>query len=82
MEAWEDACHTAFAMLLVADASRVVLRPKHWRVSLADLVAEVDRVARSAVEHQPLAVHERASLREQGVHGDTLAPPDDTIYHR
>jgi hypothetical protein len=75
-KASEDACRTAFAMLLVADASRVVLRPKHWHVSLPDLVAEVNRLSRSVVEHQPLPVHERPSLREQGVLGDTLAPVD------
>ena len=34
----ENACRRAMASLLIADPSRVVLRPTHWNISPDDLV--------------------------------------------
>ena len=37
-EASEDVCCTAMTKLFCADASNIVLRPKHWNVSLPALL--------------------------------------------
>ena len=38
---------------------RVLLRPKHWKVPIADLVADIGRILDPAVTFQHLPVHER-----------------------
>jgi len=58
----EDACCTAIATLLFEDAKNVVLRPKHWLVTLDTLMQGLHTIIAAedqAVLHQPLAVHVR-----------------------
>ena len=60
----EDACRTAFASLLLTNASEVVLRPAHWKVSIDDLVAGLPHVDPLS---QALPVHVAGRNRNAGV---------------
>ena len=77
--ATDEACHTAFATLLCRDASQVVLRPKHWKIPLGDLMAEVNGIMLR--EDQALLVHTRSRLG--GAIGDamTAADRDEAVSH-
>ena len=59
----KKACRNALAQLLMSSASLVVLRPKHWQISVADLVRGLPGVG---AEHQALPVYVRARDREAG----------------
>jgi len=78
-EASEDVCCTAMAKLFCADASNIVLRPKHWNVSLPALLeglCEVMDFGGAGVAHQPLAVHVRPA--GGGEMGAAMTPEQKT----
>ena len=52
----EQACVKAFAILLCLDPSQVLLRPKHWMISIDELVAEVNGILHRDREDQALPV--------------------------
>ena len=63
-EASEKACRHAMAQLLVSDASRVVLRPRHWDIAPSALVAGLPGVG---AKHQALPAHVAARSSEASV---------------
>ena len=68
-EADDNSCRRVFAILLVRDASRVVLRPAHWRCTVAELVADIGAILQR--QQQPLAVpHSRTGRSSQTVNPD------------
>ena len=76
-EADEAACESAVALLLLRNPSDVVLRPKHWKVSIADLVRDMPAPkGRSGDEHQALPVHVRTKSEHAGDVGAAMAPED------
>jgi len=63
-EASEDACCSAMARLFCDDPSNIVLRPAHWIIPVAALVAGLPTVRGSGedgVGHQPLAARAKPS---------------------
>ena len=68
-DASEDACHTAFAMLLCGSPSQVVLRPAHWNIEVAALVNAVNALVHA--EGQALPAHQRTA-RQNGMEGDAI----------
>ena len=68
-EASENACRQAVARLLLAEPSQVLLRPAHWRISLADLLAGLPG---SDSVHHALPVHVPARSAEAGAQAATL----------
>ena len=76
----EDACHTAFAILLILNMSKVVLREKHWNIGLPALVHALNTLLHA--EGQALPVHQRTA-RQNGVEGDAMgvAARDVAVAH-
>ena len=77
-EASELACRQAVARLLVENPSEVVLRPKHWNISITDLLVGMPS---ADAPHQALPVHVRARSREAGADAQVLsaAEVDDRV---
>ena len=75
-EADENACRQAFAHLMLADASQVVFRPKHWTIPIEDVVAGLP--LRPGV-HQALPVHFRrmSALSSEAIAMGCMLEPDD-----
>ena len=69
-DASEDACRKAFAKLLYAEPSNVVLRPKHWKIAPDEVVASLPRSRRS---HQALPVHISARQENAGAQAAVLS---------
>ncbi len=65
----EDACHTAFATLLILNMSQVVLREAHWNIEVPALVNAVNALLHA--EGQALPVHQRTA-RQNGLEGDAM----------
>jgi len=65
----EDACHTAFAILLILNMSQVVLREAHWNIEVPALVNAVNTLLHA--EGQALPVHQRTA-RQNGLEGDAM----------
>jgi hypothetical protein len=65
----EDACHTAFAILLILNMSQVVLREAHWNIEVPALVNAVNALLHA--EGQALPVHQRTA-RQNGLEGDAM----------
>ena len=65
----EDACHTAFAILLILNMSQVVLREAHWNIEVPALVNAVNALVHA--EGQALPVHQRTA-RQNGMEGDAI----------
>ena len=71
----EEACDTAFAVLLHHNPSHVVLRPKHWTLSLEDLFVGLPAGARGPGDaHQALPVFKRVDSEHQGKVGAAMTP--------
>ena len=70
-DASEDACQTALAVLLLRDASKVILRPKHWKVPIQDIVQYM--ATHSGVQHQALPVHQQRRHEHAGEEGDRMS---------
>ena len=62
-EASDSACRRAMAQLLSQQPSQVILRPRHWTISLAQLLAGMPG---AGVTNEPLPVHVPARHREAG----------------
>ena len=75
-EADENACRQAFAHLMLADASQVVFRQKHWTIPIEDVVAGLP--LRPGV-HQALPVHFRrmSALSSEAIAMGCMLEPDD-----
>ena len=58
---------------------RVLLRPKHWKVPIEDLVADIGRILDPAVTFQHLPVHERRATASGATvpHGGLKDVPED-----
>ena len=69
----EITCHLAMALLLNANPSQVVLRPKHWNISIDALVAGLPQA--DAVP-QALPVHARGANRNNDGADAPLSPAD------
>ena len=74
-EASENACRHAFAQLLMANPSQVLLRPSHWDIPIQDLL---DGLPGSAIlpvhlRHQALPVHMSGLSADSGSLADTLS---------
>ena len=72
----ENACRQAFAHLMLADASQVVFRQKHWTIPIEDVVAGLP--LRPGV-HQALPVHFRrtSALSSEAIAMGCMLEPDD-----
>ena len=77
-EASEHACRQAMAQLLLADASQVVLRETHWKVSPEALVQGLPLAP--GTRHQALPVHVPARVREAGAEAASLS--EDEVRER
>ena len=62
-------CREAMARLLARDPHDVVLRPKHWRVPVPELVDHIAALTGRGGNHQPLAVHHRPENENAGALG-------------
>ena len=69
-------CREAMARLLARGPHDVVLRPKHWRVPVPELVSYIAALAGRGGNHQPLAVHHRPENENAGALGRGM---EDTI---
>jgi hypothetical protein len=75
-DASNDACHTAMAILLLRDASKVVLRPKHWKVTPDELIAGLPGAQLLAHQALPVHVHPRSLQGAEGAEGDSMSPTE------
>ena len=69
-DASEDACRKAFAKLLYAEPSNVVLRPLHWKIAPDELV---DSLPLSRGSHQALPLHISARQENAGAQTAVLS---------
>ena len=69
IDASENACREVKARLFLAYPSRVLLHPKHWAISHAELVAGMPG---AAAQRQALPVHVRARARGSGAEAALL----------
>ena len=74
-EASENACRQAIAQLLLADPSQVVLRPKHWTITPAELLEGL-----VGTQHQALPVHMPARVGDAGAEAASLS--EDQVSER
>ena len=74
-EASENACRQAIAQLLLEDPSQVVLRPKHWTITPAELLEGL-----LGTQHQALPVHVPARVGEAGAEAASLS--EDQVSER
>ena len=73
VKASEKACRQAFAHLMLADVSQVVLRPKHWMIPIGDVVAGLPLPPGL---HQALPVHVCDRTAEANAMGAMLEPDE------